>query len=166
MPRHAREKSQSNIYHVMLRGVNRQIIFEDDRDRQYFMTAMQRCKEVSRYRLHAFCLMPNHVHLLIEPAEEPLETVFKRIGVSYANYFNKRHERVGHLFQDRFRSENVETDEYYMTALRYILQNPVKAGIVPIRGCIAGAASSPMKKEKEPSPIRSLPWASSDPGNN
>lgn len=129
MPRQARTKSISNIYHVMLRGINRQDIFEDDGDRLYFMKALRKCKEVSGFKLYAFCLMSNHVHLLIEPAGESLDIVFKRIGSSYAGWFNRKYQRVGHLFQDRFRSENVETDQYFMTVLRYILQNPAKAGM-------------------------------------
>ncbi len=129
MPRQARKKSLSNIYHVMLRGINRQLIFENDGDRRQFMLILTECKEVSGFRLHAFCLMPNHIHLLIEPAEESLEVIFKRIGSRYATWYNRKHQRVGHLFQDRFRSENVETDQYYMTVLRYILQNPMKAGM-------------------------------------
>ena len=130
MPRTARKQSNSGIYHVMMRGVNRQLIFRDNEDRAFFLTAVKRSKEKDHFRLHAFCLMPNHVHLLIEQAEEPLGTVFKRIGVSYAGWYNRKYERVGHLFQDRFRSENVEDDRYYMTVLRYILYNPVKAGMV------------------------------------
>ena len=129
MPRQARLKSLSNIYHVMMRGINRQLIFENDRDRQQFMLILTECKEVSGFKLHAFCLMPNHIHLLIEPAEESLEVIFKRIGSRYATWYNRKHQRAGHLFQDRFRSENVETDQYYMTVLRYILQNPMKAGL-------------------------------------
>ena len=129
MPRQARKKSLSNIYHVMLRGINRQLIFENDGDRYFFMKVMKECKTASGFRLHAFCLMPNHIHLLIEPADEPLEMVFRRIGSRYATWYNRKHQRVGHLFQDRFRSENVETDQYYMTVLRYILQNPMKAGM-------------------------------------
>ena len=134
MPRQARKESGSGIYHVMLRGVNRQVIFQDDGDRVRFLTVLKNVKEVSGFRLHAFCLMPNHVHLLIEAAGEPLGIVFKRIGSTYAGWYNKKYDRVGHLFQDRFRSENVETDQYYMTALRYILWNPVKAGMVPAPG--------------------------------
>ena len=134
MPRQARKESGSGIYHVMLRGVNRQVIFQDDEDRIRFLTVLKNVKAVSGFRLHAFCLMPNHVHLLMEQAGEPLGTVFKRIGVSYAGWYNKKYDRVGHLFQDRFRSENVETDQYYMTALRYILWNPVKAGMVSAPG--------------------------------
>lgn len=129
MPRQARKKSISNIYHVMLRGINKQVIFECDSDKYHFMKVLQECKEVSGFKLHAFCLMNNHIHLLIEPAEESLEVIFKRIGSRYAVWYNRKYQRVGHLFQDRFRSENVETDQYYMTVLRYIIQNPMKAGM-------------------------------------
>ena len=114
----------------MMRGINKQVIFQSDADRRHFITILGECKEISGFKLHAFCLMPNHVHLLMEQGEEPLETVFKRIGVTYAAWFNRKYDRVGHLFQDRFRSENVETERYYMTVLRYILYNPVKAGMV------------------------------------
>ena len=126
--------SISNIYHVMMRGVNRQPIFENDGDRLHFMSVLKECKEISGFRLHAFCLMPNHLHFLIEPAGEPLDLVFRRIGIRYAVWYNRKHQRAGHLFQDRFRSENVENDLYYMTVLRYILQNPMKAGLEPRLG--------------------------------
>ncbi len=119
----------SNIYHVMLRGINRQDIFRCDWDMQHFMSVLKECKEISGFKMHAFCLMSNHVHFLIEPTEEPLDMIFKRIGTRYAVWYNRKYQRAGHLFQDRFRSENVETDQYYMTVLRYILQNPMKAGI-------------------------------------
>ena len=113
----------------MLRGINRQVVFNCDADKYHFMKVLQECKEVSGFKLHAFCLMSNHIHLLIEPADEPLEIIFKRIGSRYAVWYNRKYQRAGHLFQDRFRSENVETDQYYMTVLRYILQNPMKAGM-------------------------------------
>ena len=134
MPRKAREKSSTNIYHVMLRGVNKQVIFENDGDRNFFLKVMKTCKEASGFKLHAFCLMSNHVHLLMEPGEEPLETVFRRVGSRYVKWYNEKYERVGNLFQDRFRSENVETQQYFMTVLRYILWNPVKAGMVSSPG--------------------------------
>jgi REP element-mobilizing transposase RayT len=129
MPREARKISRSNIYHVILRGINRQDIFEDDGDRHYFMTVMQHYKGISDFRLHAFCLMTNHVHLLMEPKGEPLGQVFRRVGVRYVSWYNRKYERTGHLFQDRFRSETVESDAYYRSVLRYILQNPMKAGM-------------------------------------
>ena len=112
-----------------MRGINRQNIFEEDEDRLYFMNVLKRCKEISGFKLYAFALMSNHVHLLIEPAGESLDMVFRRIGTRYAKWYNQKYQRIGHLFQDRFRSENVENDLYFMTVLRYILQNPMKAGL-------------------------------------
>lgn len=128
MARQARKKSVSNIYHVMLRGINRQVIFEDDGDKRYFISVMGECKEASGFKLHAFCLMDNHVHLLIEPVGEPIEQIFRRIGSRYVIWYNKKYQRVGNLFQDRFKSECVDTDQYFRIVLRYILQNPMKAG--------------------------------------
>ena len=113
----------------MLRGINRQTIFEDPEDRYVFLTEIRRCKEISDFRLYAFCLMPNHIHLLMETNLEPLDMIFRRIGSRYVGWYNRKYERVGHLFQDRFRSENVETEQYFLTVLRYILQNPMKAGL-------------------------------------
>jgi REP element-mobilizing transposase RayT len=129
MPRTARKISETGIYHVMLRGINRQNIFEDDQDRLYFMSVLASCKKVSGFRLHAFVLMSNHIHLLLEPLDEALDMIFRRIGTRYAVWYNRKYQRAGHLFQDRFRSENVSTVQYYQTVLRYILQNPMKAGM-------------------------------------
>lgn len=129
MPRTARNTFGSNIYHVMLRGINRQNIFEEDADRFHFMSVVAECKKLSGFSLHAFALMSNHVHLLIEPLEEPLDIIFKRIETRYAVWYNRKYQRAGHLFQDRFRSETVTTDQYYQTVLRYIMQNPMKAGM-------------------------------------
>ena len=129
MPRIAREKSGSNIYHVMIRGINRQNIFEEDDDRLCFVKILNHCKEISGFRLYAFALMSNHIHLLIEPAGEPLNTVLTRIETRYAMWYNRKYQRIGYLFQNRYRSETVETDLYFKTVLRYILQNPMKAGI-------------------------------------
>ena len=130
MPRTARDTHKSGMYHVMLRGINRQSIFEEDADRYHFMSVLALCKELSGFRLHAFVLMSNHIHMLIEPLDEPLDIIYKRIGTRYAVWYNRKYQRSGHLFQDRFRSENISTDQYYQTVLRYILQNPVKAGMV------------------------------------
>ena len=129
MARKAREKSEANLYHVMLRGVNRQQIFLDEEDNRHFLKVLRQCREISGFRLLAYCLMGNHVHLLLQTGAEPLEQVMKRIGTRYALWYNSKYERVGHLFQDRYRSEAVKDEAYFLTALRYILNNPVKAGI-------------------------------------
>lgn len=129
MPRKARTKSSTCIYHVMIRGINHQNLFEDDEDRTHFMGILKECKEISGFEMYAFCLMTNHVHLLLRETDEPLEVVFKRIGSRYAYWYNNKYQRIGHLFQDRFKSENVEDDAYFLTVLRYIIQNPMKAGM-------------------------------------
>ncbi len=130
MPRKARVKSVTGIYHIILRGMNRQSIFEDDEDRQKFLKTLKSYKEICGYSIYAYCLMSNHIHLLIKTGQETLEQIMKRIGASYVYWYNCKYERCGHLFQDRFRSEPVENDAYLLTVSRYIHQNPIKAGIV------------------------------------
>jgi REP element-mobilizing transposase RayT len=127
MTRLQRKKSKSGIYHVLLRGINRQRVFEDDEDYRRFILILDQIRQVSDSRLLAYCLMSNHVHLLIEEQAEQLGETIKRLAVRYVMWFNAKYERVGHLFQDRFQSEPVESDEYFVTVLRYIFQNPVKA---------------------------------------
>lgn len=129
MPRTARKKSVSSIYHVMLRGINRQVIFQDDEDCEKYLQCIADCKVVSGFVLHAYCLMGNHLHLVIQEGKEPLEQIFKRIGVRYVYWYNWKYKRSGHLFQDRFKSEPVNDDAYFLAVLRYIYQNPVKAGL-------------------------------------
>lgn len=129
MPRRARVKSESGIYHIILRGINRQNIFEDEEDNQKFLQAMQRAKEISGYELYAYCFMNNHIHTLLRIVKEPLEQIMRRICGSYVYWYNRKYERIGNLFQDRFKSEPVEKETYFLTVLRYIHQNPYKAGL-------------------------------------
>ena len=129
MARTAREKSESGIYHIMLRGIDRQLIFLDDEENLHFVEVLSQCREMSGFRLFAYCLMGNHVHMLLQAEREPIDLVMKRIGTRYSVWFNSKYGRVGHLFQDRYKSEAIHDDSYYLTALRYILNDPVKAGI-------------------------------------
>jgi putative transposase len=130
MPRTARKKSKSGIYHIIMRGINRQTIFEDEEDYAQFLESLQRYKEKSDYQVYAYCLMGNHVHLLMKTGIEPLEQVMCRLCGSYVYWYNTKYQRVGNLFQDRFKSEPVEDDQYFQIVQRYIHQNPVKAGLV------------------------------------
>ncbi len=130
MPRQAREKSQSGIYHIMLRGINQQQIFEDEEDNLKFLKILADYKAVCGYQLYAYCLMGNHVHFLLREGEESLEQIMKRIGSKYVYWYNGKYRRIGHLFQDRFKSEAIDNDQYFLTVLRYIHQNPLKAKIV------------------------------------
>jgi len=129
MPRRAREKSSTGIYHVMFRGINGQIIFEDNEDYEKLIQTITQYQKVCEYEIYAFCLMSNHVHLLIKEGKEELGKAFRRIGASYVYWYNCKYKRSGHLFQDRYKSEVVENDQYFLTVLRYIHQNPIKAGI-------------------------------------
>jgi len=129
MSRRARVLSCTNVYHVMFRGVNKRQIFFDDEDHQYLIDTINRYKIISGYEVYAFCLMDNHFHLLIKIGQEPLGIVFRRIGDAYVFWYNKKYDRCGHLFQNRYRSEPVEDEQYLLHVWRYILQNPIKAGI-------------------------------------
>ena len=130
MPRRARKQSPTGIYHVIMRGINRQSIFEDNEDRLKLIETLARYREMSCYRLYAYCLMDNHIHLLLQEESEPIGAALKRISSSYVAWFNKKYGRCGHLFQERFKSEVVDTDGYFLTVLRYIHQNPIKAKMV------------------------------------
>ena len=129
MPRQARKKSNVGIYHIMLRGVNGQQIFEEQEDCDKFLQVLKDCKAISGFNLFAYCLMGNHIHILLQETSEPIELVMKRIATRFVYWYNIKYQRAGHLFQDRFKSEPIENDAYFLTVLRYIHQNPIKAGI-------------------------------------
>lgn len=130
MPRQARKRSETGIYHVMLRGINRQTIFHDDEDCLKFIDVMKNIKSKCTFELYAYCLMGNHVHLLLHEKDESVSTIIKRICSSFVYWYNLKYDRFGHLFQERFRSETVEDERYLFTVFRYIHQNPIKAGLV------------------------------------
>lgn len=129
MPRQARIKSESGIYHIMLRGINQQQIFEEAEDYYKFLDIVKECKAICEFKLFAYCLMGNHIHLLIQEGSETLEQIFKRICGRFVYWYNIKYRRVGHLFQDRFKSEPVDSEIYFLTVLRYIHQNPIKASL-------------------------------------
>ncbi|KNZ43096.1 transposase [Acetobacterium bakii] len=126
MARQARIKSTTGIYHVMLKGIDSRNIFMDDEDKMFFMEKLKRAKETGEFKLYAFCLMDNHVHLLLKEGEE-IGVSMKRITVGYVRYHNQKYGREGHLFQNRYHSEPVEDDRYLLTVSRYIHNNPLKA---------------------------------------
>jgi REP element-mobilizing transposase RayT len=115
----------------MARGVERRKIFLDDRDRAGFLARLEEILPATGTRCFAFAEMPNHFHLLLETGPTPLSRVMLRIGTSHAMDFNRRHDRVGHLFQNRFKSRFVDDDGGFLAVVRYIHLNPVRAGLVP-----------------------------------
>lgn len=130
MPRHARIRGEFSTYHIIQRGNERKEIFLNDSDREKFIETLCRMKEKYNFKLEAYCLMNNHVHLIINDNGNDISKIVKSINISYAYYFNKTYERTGHLFQDRFRSEIIQNDNYLLQASAYIHNNPLKAGIV------------------------------------
>lgn len=130
MPRQNRKLSQSKIYHIMIRGNERKGIFLDDDDKLRFINILEEKNQDKKYSIYGYCIMDNHTHLLISEGDEEISQIMKRINISYAYYYNKKYRRIGHLFQDRFKSEAIEDDRYLLSALRYIHNNPVKAGMV------------------------------------
>lgn len=130
MPRQARQMSSTGIYHLIVRGINREVIFQDDNDRQRYIATLARIAADSNATVLGYCLMDNHVHILIKEGLTSISKLMHRLGASYAHYYNTRYERVGHVFQNRFKSESIENDNYLLSVIRYIHQNPVKAGIV------------------------------------
>lgn len=129
MPRRARNMSASGYMHVIVRGIGKQLLFEDARDYGYYLNRLELYCMETGVRVCAYCLMSNHVHLLVKGDPESIILLMKKTGVSYSGFYNKKYERVGHLFQDRYRSEPVEDETYLLTVFRYILKNPFEAGL-------------------------------------
>ena len=129
MARQARKRSATGVYHVMLRGIDKRDIFLHDEDKMIFMKKLLKAKENANFGLYGYCLMDNHIHLLILESEE-IGVSVKRVSVGYASWHNNRYGRVGHLFQNRYLSEPVESEGYLVHVLRYIHQNPLKANMV------------------------------------
>lgn len=131
MPRICREnqKSYTNVYHIILRSINQQEIFYDNTDREKFLKCLKETKEKYHYDLYAYVLMHNHVHLVIMDRENKLSKIVQSMAISYALYFNKRYNRIGHVFYNRFKSKYVENLPYLLNLIRYIHFNPEKAGI-------------------------------------
>jgi len=144
------------LYHVMLRGNDGQRIFNDDEDRSYFQGLV--AEGVGRYghRIHAYCLMDNHVHFLIQMGQTPLSKVMQNISFRYTRWMNRRHHRIGHLFQGRFRAILCDADAYLLELVRYIHLNPVRAGLADT------PEGHPWSGHRAYLGIESVPWLTSD----
>ena len=130
MARQARQRSETDIYHVMMRGNNKEYIFASAEAKAYFLEVLFKVEAEERLDVVAWCLMDNHVHLLVKVPFEDFERVLKRLNVSFAFYYHKVNKTVGHVFQDRFKSVPVEGDESVVNNVRYIHNNPVEAKMV------------------------------------
>jgi putative transposase len=129
MPRQPRGVVVEGIYHVTARGNDRRPIFLDDYDRNAYLALLGEVCERCEWRRLAYCLMNNHVHLLVEITRPNLSDGMHRLQFQHARKFNHRHQRTGHLFEDRFWSVRVASDEQLVAVTRYIAMNPVEAGL-------------------------------------
>jgi REP element-mobilizing transposase RayT len=117
-------------WHITSRGVERRNVFADDCDRRAFLRTVAAVVRGFRWRLHAYVLMSNHFHMLVETVEPTLSRGMHKLGGTYAAFFNQRHDRVGHLFQGRFKAHLIDSETYLLRVAKYIVLNPVRAGIV------------------------------------
>ena len=130
MARRPRVFAAGVLYHVIARGNQRQKTFTSDNDYQAYIERLARYRKKYDYKLHAYCLMPNHVHLLLESSEHPLAKLMQGLQQSYSQYFNLKHRKTGHVFEGRYKAILCQKDEYLLQLIRYIHLNPVRAGMV------------------------------------
>jgi len=130
MPRQARIDAPGALHHIISRGIERRKIFRDDQDRNSFLTRLEKIVIETHTDCYAWALMPNHFHLLLKTGKVPISTVMRRLLTGYAIGFNGRHRRIGHLFQNRYKSILCQEDLYLKELVRYIHLNPLRAGIV------------------------------------
>jgi putative transposase len=131
MPRALRRDIPDGVFHVTTRGVDREPIFRDDADRVLFLRLLAETVRRHSWRCHAFCLMGTHYHLVVATTRECLSRGLQRLNGIYAQLFNRRHSRTGHLFGARFHSWVIDDDRHFAATCRFVLENPVRAGLCP-----------------------------------
>jgi REP element-mobilizing transposase RayT len=129
LPRPPRLYGNSKIYHIILKGIDDQDIFYDDRDREFFLKQISITKTEFNYMLYSYCLMSNHVHMVIRCQDIFLSKCIQSLLIRYVHYFNKKYKRKGPLVQNRFQSKHVENLKYFIDVCRYVHRNPENAGI-------------------------------------
>src|ERR671918_2134329 len=132
MARRPRLLAPGLLYHVIVRGNQRQKTFLGDSDYRAYLERLGRYRKRWRVTVLAYCLMSNQVHLLVETGSEPLSKFMQGLQQSYTQYFNRKHHKVGHLFQGRYKAIVCEKDEYLLTLVRYIHLNPIRANIAKL----------------------------------
>ena len=146
MPRGPRDDAPGVAHHVMVRGIERRSLFADDADRSELLRRLSILVPELGFRCFAWALMPNHFHLVVRSGPVRVSRLMARLGTGYARYFNRRHDRVGHLLQNRFRSRRVVDDADLIGLVVYVSRNPLEGGLVMdpgalerFRWCSAGA---------------------------
>jgi len=130
MPRAARITEENGCYHIITRGNQKQSVFMDERDYAKYLDILLKYKKYYKFKLYCFCLMPNHVHIIIEVKNPSmLNKIMRGLNLSYTLYFNFKYKKVGHLWQDRFKSKMIQKDYYLLECINYIESNPLRASL-------------------------------------
>ena len=158
MPRPPRLHVPGGCYHVILRGNHREPLFGSRRDRHALNAIVSDVLSRFRFRIHAFCWMTNHLHALIQISDQPLGKAMQRIAMRYSRYRHKRLDTTGHLFERRYKAKLIDVDEYFLTLIRYIHLNPVKAGL------LIDPADFPWSSHRAYLGIEKLNWLTTDFG--
>ena len=130
MPRQARLDVPGALHHIMVRGIDRANIFRDDEDKARFLGRLDQTVSEGKCTVYAWVLMDNHVHILFKSGKQGISAVMRKLLTWYAQYFNRKHRRTGHLFENRYKSILCDEDNYLLALIRYIHLNPVRANIV------------------------------------
>ncbi|MBA4371925.1 MAG: hypothetical protein C0402_03580 [Thermodesulfovibrio sp.] len=130
MPRQARLDIPGALHHIMVRGINKAAIFDDDQDKALFLERLGNNVTEGNCSIYAWVLMSNHVHILFKSGREGISSVMRKLLTWYAQYYNRRHHRSGHLFENRYKSILCDEDAYLLALVRYIHLNPLRAGLV------------------------------------
>ena len=130
MPRYPRNYIKTTYFHVIAQGINKNYIFEEKEDIKFYIEKMNKLKKECEVEIIAYCVMNNHVHMLLKTSIiENLSKFMQRLNTTYALYYNKKYQRVGYVFRNRYRSEGIYNDVYLHNCINYIHNNPVKARI-------------------------------------
>jgi putative transposase len=129
VPRKPREEVEDGIYHVFSRGNNRGRIYRDDADRICYLTILAAVIQEMEWRCLSYCLMDNHMHLLVETPMPNLSAGMRRLHGDYGRWFNDRYGRSGHVFQGRYGSERIKSDAQLWATIAYIVRNPIDSGL-------------------------------------
>jgi putative transposase len=130
MARKPRIEIEGGLYHILTRGNNRQLIFKAAEDYNKMLSRLAEVKRILPFYLYAYCLMPNHIHMLVERRDDAISRVMHRLLTGYSQFYNRKYRRVGHVFQGRYKAILCESDQYLAELVRYIHLNPVRAEMV------------------------------------
>lgn len=130
MPRFPRAYIKTSYFHVITQGINKSFIFDDVSDIKYYISLMYKLKEEFQLKILSYCIMNNHTHMLLKVEEiKEMSKYMQKLNSKYARYYNKKYSRVGYVFRDRFKAEGIYSEKHLNNCIKYIYDNPVKAGI-------------------------------------